>query len=115
MAEPARKPVDELERETDAAIAVCDGDTRAALQAALVYVAFLERKLERFRGMISSGYGRGRVRRPAKSARELVAEREPVAERELVAKDAASPPSALIPDGSAIGPARRGQSIPRPA
>ena len=76
MAEPAFKPVDELERGTDAAIAVCDGDTRAALQAALIYVAFLERKLELFRGMISAGYGRGRVRKPAKSARELVAERE---------------------------------------
>jgi hypothetical protein len=83
MAEPARKPVDELERETDAAIAVCDGDTRAALQAALVYVEFLERKLERFRGMISAGYGRGRVRKPAKSARERVAE-------ERVAEDAAT-------------------------
>jgi hypothetical protein len=81
MAEPAFKPVDELERETDAAIAVCDGDTRAALQAALVYVTFLERKLDLFRGMISAGYGRGRVRKPAKSARELVAEERVAGER----------------------------------
>jgi hypothetical protein len=88
MAEPASKPFDELDRETDAAIAVCDGDTRAALQAALVYVTFLERKLELFRGMISAGYGRGRVRKPAKSARELVAEKRAVEER--ATKDAAT-------------------------
>ena len=50
-----------LEREVDEAVALCDGDLRAALMAALVYNSFLERKLERMRGMISSGYTRQRI------------------------------------------------------
>src|SRR4029079_12635735 len=56
-----------LERDVDAAIALCDGDVRAALMAALVYNSFLERKLDRMRGMVSSGYTRQRVR-PARAA-----------------------------------------------
>jgi hypothetical protein len=65
---PAPEPdVSSLEREVDEAIALCDGDVRAALMAALVYNAFLERKLERMRGMISSGYTRQRIR-PARAA-----------------------------------------------
>jgi hypothetical protein len=66
----ARAPepdVSSLERDVDEAIAVCDGDVRAALMAALVYNAFLERKLDRMRGMISSGYARQRIR-PARAA-----------------------------------------------
>ena len=55
-----------LEHDVDEAIAVCDGDVRAALMAALVYNAFLERKLERMRGMISSGLSKwGIMARPA--------------------------------------------------
>jgi hypothetical protein len=46
---------------------------RAALRAALVYNDFVERKLEQFRGMISSGYTRGRVT-PAQKASEKVDE-----------------------------------------
>jgi hypothetical protein len=38
---------DEIESSVDAAIALCDGDVRAALRAALVYNEFLERKLGR--------------------------------------------------------------------
>ena len=60
----ARAPEQEpssLEQQVDAAIAVCDGDVRAALMAALVYNSFLERKLDMMRGMISSGYTRQRV------------------------------------------------------
>jgi len=34
---------------------------RAALRAALVYIDFLERKLDTMRGMVSSGYTRGRI------------------------------------------------------
>ena len=45
----------------DQAIAVCDGDLRAALRAALVYNDFLERKLDTMRGMVSSGYMRGKI------------------------------------------------------
>jgi hypothetical protein len=50
-----------LEQQVADAIAVCDGDVRAALMAALVYNSFLERKLAMMRGMISSGYARQRV------------------------------------------------------
>ena len=60
---------DPLEVAVDQAIAICDGDVRAALQAALVYNEFLERKLDMMRGMISSGYSRGRIS-PARKASE---------------------------------------------
>jgi hypothetical protein len=66
MAEAARK-IDELESQVLEAIELCDGDLVAALRASLIYNDFLEQKLERFRGMISSGFHRGRVRRPAPS------------------------------------------------
>ena len=56
MTEPAEKAQDTLEADVDAAIALCDGDIRAALRAALVYNDFLERKLDTMRGMVSSGY-----------------------------------------------------------
>ena len=45
MTEPAQEAPDTLERDLDAAIALCDGDVRAALRAALVYNHFLEREL----------------------------------------------------------------------
>jgi hypothetical protein len=60
MAEPAPDAPDPLEAAVEQAIAICDGDVRAALRAALVYNEFLERKLETMRGMISSGYTRGK-------------------------------------------------------
>jgi hypothetical protein len=49
---------DPLEVAVDQIIAVCDGDMRAALRAALIYNEFLERKLDVMRGMVSSGYSR---------------------------------------------------------
>ncbi len=63
MAEPALEQAgdDEIESSVDAAIALCDGDVRAALRAALVCNDFLERKLDQFRNMVSSGYTRRRV------------------------------------------------------
>ena len=70
MADPAvEQSPDEIETAVDAAIAVCDGDVRAALTAALVYNAFLERKLDQFRGLVSSGYTRGKVS-PGRGASE---------------------------------------------
>lgn len=71
MAEPAAAPLDELELQVDQAIALCDGDVKAALRAALVYNGFLERKLDQFRTMISSGYMRSRIS-PARRASEKV-------------------------------------------
>jgi hypothetical protein len=55
------KAQDTLEADVDAAIALCDGDVRAALRATLVYNDFLERKLDTMRGMFSSGYTRGKI------------------------------------------------------
>jgi hypothetical protein len=60
-------PPDPLEAAVDDAVAVCDGDVRAALRAALIYNEFLERKLEMMRGMVSSGYTRGKLS-PARAA-----------------------------------------------
>jgi len=61
MTEPARKAQDTLEADVDLAIAVCDGDVRAALRATLVYNDFLERKLDTIRAMVSSGFARGKI------------------------------------------------------
>ena len=61
MTEPAEKAQDTLEADVDAAIALCNGDVRAALRAALVYNDFLERKLETMRAMVSSGYTRRKI------------------------------------------------------
>ena len=71
MVEPALKQAggDEIESSVDAAIAICDGDVRAALRAAFVYNEFLERKLNEFRKMVSAGYTRGRIT-PAREASE---------------------------------------------
>jgi hypothetical protein len=53
----------------DDAIAICDGDMRAALRAGLIYNQFLERKIEMMRGLVSSGYTRGKIS-PARAASE---------------------------------------------
>jgi len=49
MTEPAEEAPDALESDVDAAIALCDGDVRAALRAALLYNQFLEHELEAVR------------------------------------------------------------------
>jgi hypothetical protein len=69
MADAACEIPDSLEIAVEQAIVVCDGDIRAALRAALVYNEFLERKLENFRGLISTGYTRQQVS-PARGASE---------------------------------------------
>ena len=61
MAEPAPDAPDSLEAAVDQAIAIYDGDVRATLRAPLGYNDFLERKLETMRGMVSSGYTRGKI------------------------------------------------------
>ena len=61
MTEPAERAQDTLEADVDAAIALCDGDARAALRAAPVYNDFLERKLDTMRAMVSSGYARRKI------------------------------------------------------
>ena len=53
-----------LEAEVDQAIATCGGDIRAALRATLVANAFLEAELERLTEAMSTGFTRGRMRKP---------------------------------------------------
>ena len=71
MTEPAAELADPLEGAVDEAIALCDGDVRAALRAALVYNEFLERKLEMMRGMVSIGYTRGKISPPRQASEKL--------------------------------------------
>ena len=53
-----------LEAEIDEAIATCGGDVRAALRATLIANAYLEAELERLAEAISTGFARGRMRKP---------------------------------------------------
>ncbi|HEY8007561.1 MAG TPA: hypothetical protein VIE66_12375 [Methylocella sp.] len=62
-ADPSR---DDLEANTQAVIAACDGDARAAVRALLVANSYLERDVERLEKAVSLGYVRGRIRRPPK-------------------------------------------------
>ena len=67
VAEPQPEIPDPIEAAVDQAIAICDGDVRAALRAALVYNEFLEWKVEIMRGVVSAGFTRGKVT-PARAA-----------------------------------------------
>ena len=59
-----------LEAEVDAAIATCGGDVHAALRATLVANAYLEAEVVRLTEAISTGFARGRIRKPpSKSCR----------------------------------------------
>ena len=49
----------EADREADAAIALCDGDVRAALKAALAANTFLIAEVERLSAFVSRGLTRG--------------------------------------------------------
>jgi hypothetical protein len=87
MVEPKVEPQpNPLEVAVDEAIAVCDGDVRAALLAALVYNEFLERKLDMMRGMVSTGYSRGKIS-PARRASEKVDEWRETSKEESTPKD----------------------------
>ena len=54
-----------IEAEVDEAIAVCGGDARAAVRAALVANAYLEAEVERLTKAISTGFARGQLRKPS--------------------------------------------------
>jgi hypothetical protein len=63
----------DVDGEVAEALAICGGDPMAALKAALIAIAFLEAEIERLAGevecvrsAVSSGFDRGRVRKPAK-------------------------------------------------
>ena len=57
------------EAEVDEAIAVCGGDARAALRATLIANAYLEAEIERLAEAISTGFARGRIRKPSSKSR----------------------------------------------
>ena len=58
-----------LEADVDAAIAICGGDPRAALRATLVANAYLEAEVVRLTEAISTGFARGRMRKPPSKSR----------------------------------------------
>ena len=53
-----------VEAEVDEAIATCGGDVRAALRASLIANTYLEAEIERLTEAISTGFARGRMRKP---------------------------------------------------
>ena len=55
----------ELESHVNEAIAICGGDVRAALRAALIANTFLEAEMERLAGAVSFGFTRGSPARRA--------------------------------------------------
>lgn len=62
--EPTCPPVsDALELATDQAIAACDGDVRATVQALIVANGLLEAELSEVYAATSKAYGRGRTNR----------------------------------------------------
>jgi hypothetical protein len=69
MVEPASDAPDFLEVALEQAIAICDGDVRAALRAALVANSFLMDEVERLTRAASVGFTRGKTS-PARRASE---------------------------------------------
>lgn len=54
----------DLEADTDQAIAACGGDAREAVKALLVANEFLTAQVEELRRTVSTGYSRGRYELP---------------------------------------------------
>jgi hypothetical protein len=69
MAEPASDAPDSLEAAVEQAIAICDGNVRAALRAALGANSFLMDEVERLTRAASFGFARGKIS-PARRASE---------------------------------------------
>jgi hypothetical protein len=69
MVEPASEAPDPLEVAIERAIAICDGDVRSALRAALVANSFLMDEVERLARAASFGFARGKTS-PARRASE---------------------------------------------
>ena len=69
MSEPARvdpdhPSTDALDEEVQEALAICGGDPMKALRITLFANAFLEAEIERLSAAVSSGFSRGKVRKP---------------------------------------------------
>ena len=60
-----------LEAEVEEAIATCGGDVRAALRASLIANVYLEAEIERLTEAISTGFARGRMRKPPQRMKKI--------------------------------------------
>ncbi len=69
MAEAQPDLPDPLELAVDQAIAICDGDMRAALRAAIVANSFLQAEIDQLAHSVSFGFTRGKPR-PTRQASE---------------------------------------------
>ena len=65
MADPARVLPPAIDQEVEQALSLCGGDPMKALQITLIANAFLEARLDQLTAEASSGFSRGRVRKPS--------------------------------------------------
>lgn len=91
---PDVDPAATLEAQTDAAIAVCDKDVRAALQAALVANTFLMEEMDRLRQAVSRGYTRGKT--PARGASDMLARWREISKGDVPEPDKEGPSSSQL-------------------
>jgi hypothetical protein len=77
MVDPASEAPDPMEAAIEQAIAICDGDVRAALRAALVANSFLMDEVEQLTRAVSVGFARGRTS-PARRASERLERRREI-------------------------------------
>jgi hypothetical protein len=71
MAQPARHAPNLLEAAVKQAIAICDGDVRAALRASLIANSFLADEVERLMRAASLGFARGRISSAQRASERL--------------------------------------------
>jgi hypothetical protein len=76
MGEPAPDAPYSLEVAVEQAIAICDGDVRAALRAALIANSFLADEVEQLTRAVSFGFARGRTSSARRASETLDGWRE---------------------------------------
>jgi hypothetical protein len=76
MAETKPETPDPIEAAVDQAIAICDGNVRAALRAALLANSFLTAEVERLTQAVSFGFTRGRTSAARRASEKLEEWRE---------------------------------------
>ncbi len=59
------KEADDLERDVDSVIAACGGNAREAIKSLIVTNDLLWRQIHEYTTAISTGFARGKVRRPS--------------------------------------------------
>jgi hypothetical protein len=76
MREQAYEAPDPLDAAVDQAIAICDGDVRAALRTVLISNLFLMDEVERLTRAASFGFARGRTSPARRASKRLERWRE---------------------------------------